>query len=252
MSNLQFDFEIKIAQTPQEIEAAQRLRYDIFCLEDSDGRGPRQGRGLDIDKYDAASKHLIVIDKNKNRIVGTYRLLFGSDAGSVGFHAEEIFNIKKIKEIPGNLLELGRSCVHQEYRNSSVINLLWNGIAWQVKERSIDYIFGCPRIDLMDPIEVSEAFRFLQDRYYADEAFRTFPLPKNIFKGFDDTATYSNPRLTFRKLSPLIKGYLYIGARVCGPPAINSEFGSVVFFMLLPTDKIAASYRRHFLDNKTH
>lgn len=243
-----FDFQVKIAQTQDEIEAAQRLRFEVFHIGDKGGQ-IEEGKNnrLDIDEFDKISKHLIIIDKSKDIVIGTYRLLFGFDVKEKSFHAEKIFDINNIKNIDGELLELGRSCIHSEYRNNSVINLLWNGIAWQVKKYNVKYIFGCPRLDITEPDEISEVFSFLKDKYYAQEQFRVKPLPENVFRGLKENIKIVNPRKTFRKLSPLIKGYLHIGALVCSYPAIYHEFGSVVLFMLLPTDKIVNPYRRHFL-----
>lgn len=246
-----FDFEIKIAQTQDEIEAAQRLRFEVFYLESQDKSNLGQNKNLDIDKFDKISKHLIVIDKNKNMIVGTYRLLFGLDAKQIGFHSEKIFDISNIKKINEQSLELGRSCIHPDYRNSSVVNLLWNAIAWQVKKHNIKYIFGCPRLGLTNSKEVSEVFNLLKNKYYAQDKFRVYPLPKNTFRDLDEGLEIGNPRMAFRKLSPLIKGYLHIGALVCGYPAIYLELGTVVLFMLLPTDKMVGAYRRHFLGDNT-
>lgn len=243
-----FDFEIKVAQTKDEIEAAQRLRFEVFYLEN---KNLKPNRELDIDEFDKISKHLIVIDKSKNLIVGTYRLLFESDTNEIGFHSEKIFDISNIKKIKGGLLELGRSCIHQLYRNNAIINLLWNGIAWQIKEQNIKYLFGCPRLDSKDHNDISEIFALLKQKYYAPDEFRVYPHPANAFKDLQENIEIVNPRVTIRKLSPLIRGYLNVGAVVCGYPAINPEFGSVVFFMLLPTNKIVSHYRRHFLGTET-
>jgi len=242
-----FDFQIKIAQTQDEIESAQRLRFDVFYSELGEKSDLESSKGLDVDKFDQICKHLIVVDKSKNLVIGTYRLLFSSEVNNIGFYSEEIFDIDNIKKIKGELLELGRSCIHRDYRNSAVINLLWNGIAWQVKERKVKYIFGCPRLDSTEPKDVNEAFALLRYKYYTDEKFRVYPLTGNIFKDLNENIEISNPRAAFRKLSALIRGYLNIGALICGQPAIDHELYSVVFFMLLPTDKIVNPYRRHFL-----
>ena len=244
-----FDFEIKIAQSQEEIKAAQLLRYSVFHLEAQE-LNPNGNQKYDCDAYDAISRHLIVLDKsNNNKVVGTYRLLFSSDAGSLGYHCEKIFNIANIKKLSGTLLELGRSCIDKEYRNTAVINLLWNGIAWQIKENNVKYIFGCPRLDQMSRQEINEAFALIREKYYAAEELRVYPLPGNSYDGLDQAVRCENFRKTFRNLSALVKGYLHLGALVCGEPAVNPEFGSIVFFMLLPTEKIASPYKRHFLGN---
>lgn len=246
-----FDFEIKIAQTDEEIKAAQRLRYEVFYTEaGAESSSMQQGDGLDSDKFDSVSKHLIVVDKSRNMIVGTYRLLFSAAVNQIGFYSEHIFDIQNIKRIDGALLELGRSCIHKDYRKTAVINLLWNGIAWQIKEHEVKYLFGCPRLDTLNPHEVNEAFALLRQKYYSQEEFRVYPLAKNTFSGLDESVVCVNQRKVFRSLSPLMKGYLHLGAIVCGQPAMDHEFDTVVFFMLLPTEKIASPYKRHFFGNE--
>lgn len=244
-----FDFEIKIAQTPEEVRAAQRLRYEVFHIE---ARGEEPGQNTeeyDNDKFDSISKHLIVVDKSRNMVVGTYRLLFSTDIDHLGFHSEEIFDMHNIIKIDGALLELGRSCIHKEYRKAAVINLLWNAIGWQVNKHSIQYMFGCPRLDARSSQGINEAFALIKQKHYAGEEFRVHPLSKNTFHDLDESVVCDNVRKTFRRLSPLVKGYLNLGALVCGQPAVNTEFGSIVIFVLLPTGKIASPYRRHFLGN---
>jgi len=242
-----FDFEVKIARDKKELEEAQRLRYKVFHLEMGMDSASVSDEELDIDEYDKDSQHLVVIDKKKGSTVGTYRLLFNSDNCRIGFHSEKIFDMSNIKKTQGVLLELGRSCIDKQYRNNMVINLLWNGIASVVKENDVKYMFGCPRLNSQDVQVISEEFSLLKQKYYSQDKFRVYPLVGNEVDDLKEDVKAENPRAVYRKLPPLIRGYLNLGAKVCGRPAVNSEFGSVVLFMLLPTDKMVNTYRRHFL-----
>lgn len=242
-----FDFELKLAQDKKEIEQALRLRYEVFKLEMAGlgGESPE----LDEDIYDKICDHLIVIDKTANKIVGTYRLFLSSRVDkNLGFYSEKFFDIRNIKKLAssGELLELGRSCIHRDYRCRPVINLLWSGIAKYVKDYDVRYLFGSVRLLTCAPTEVSITFKFIKERFYAGSKLRVYPWRKTRFKGLKENVKVENPREIFHKLPPLVKGYLRIGTLVCGEPAIN-ELGAVVIFVLLDTQNIPHTYKQHFL-----
>jgi putative hemolysin len=203
---------------------------------------------LDEDKYDKFCDHLIVIDKAGNKIVGTYRLLLGQKANKIGFYSERFFNIENIKKLAGDkeMLELGRSCIHRDYRDRLVINLLWNGISKYIKEQNVRFAFGSVRLGSAEPLEVSRMFKLIKEKFYAPEEYRVLPKRKNIVKGLNMNIKISDPRSIWRTLPALVKGYLRTGVVVCGPPAVNPDFGSVVVFVLLDVDKMSPSYKRHF------
>lgn len=242
-----FDYEIKIASCPEELEKALRLRFEIFKLELGKGLNRDFDRQLDEDIYDRFCEHLIVTDKSKDQVVGTYRLLLASRVDKkLGFYSEKFFDITKIKRLRGEMLELGQSCVHRDYRNQFVINLLWIGIARYIKDHDVRYLFGSVRLATIDPQEVSETFRLIEDRYFSLPRFRVTPWPETSFKGLDEDIELKNPKQVLNKLPPLVKGYLRLGVKVCGRPALNPDFGSVVLFILLDIEKMTASYRRHY------
>lgn len=245
-----FDFEVKIAQDKKEIRQALNLRYEVFKIEM--GRELKQeGKSkLDSDIYDEFSDHLIVIDKTKDIIVGTYRLILGSKVDKkIGFYSENFFDIRNIKRLNKSqgILELGRSCIHKDYRYGTVINLLWNGIAKYIQDYNVRYLFGSVRFLTREPTEVSKIFKFLKERFYAGPEFRVYPRPQTKFKGLDKNVKVENPREIFHCLPPLIKGYLRAGVLVCGLPAINPDLDSVVIFILLDTEKISSVYKKHYL-----
>lgn len=233
------DLEVFLASTETEIKESQKLRGDIFGAD----HGRVQGR--DRDEYDKYCDHLIVRDRKKDLIVGTYRLLPSFKAKEIGFHAEKIFDISNIKKLKGNILELGRSCVHPDYRSSLVINYLWRGIGEYIEKNSIKFLFGCPRLDTSDIKEISRIFLFLKENFYSSPNYRVYPLPACQIPIMEDAGTDSSVKI-LRELPPLVKGYLKTGAVVCGWPALNKEFGSTVLFMLLDFTSVNPSYKRRF------
>lgn len=243
-----FDYEVKIAQNQKEKEEAFRLRFEVFKKELGNSFFNPQMETKETDIYDKYADHLIVIDKSKNLVVGTYRLLLGSKINpKIGFYSEKIFDIENIKRLKEEKLELSRSCIHQDYREGIIINLLWSGIAKYIKENKVRYLFGSVRLNTTQPQEVSKFYGLIREKYFAPLEFQVQPKKKCLFKELDKKINITNHKELFLKLPPLVKGYLRLGVKVCGEPAWNPDFGSVVLFIFLDIESMAKTYRRHFL-----
>src|SRR5512142_374233 len=164
------ELEIKITNDEHDIREAQKLRFHVFNLEMHKGLNGSYERGLDSDDFDPFCDHLIVRDRASQAIVGTYRLLLGSQAKkNIGFYSEREFNLTKIKSLEGELLELGRSCARKDFRDRALIPLMWEAIAQYVKDHRVRYLFGCGSLYTTDAAEVRQCFSLLKRRYYADE-----------------------------------------------------------------------------------
>jgi putative hemolysin len=241
------DFEIKITREPEDILAAQKLRFEVFNLELKKGLESSYARGLDVDDFDPICDHLIVRERESRRVVGTYRLMLGSTARkNFGFYSEREFDLERIKRLDGELLELGRSCAHKDYRDRSLIHLMWQSIAEYVKHHHVRYLFGCASFPTTDPRKVGQAIALVKRKFYAAEAFRVEPLPKLRIEGLDGDAAVRDPDEVFSRLPSLIKGYLRLGSRVCGPPALDLEFGTTDLFLLLDIQRISGDYLKRF------
>jgi putative hemolysin len=237
------DFEVKIATEPGEIERAQRLRFEVFNVELNKGLKSSYERGLDVDEFDPFCDHLLVRDLKSGDIVGTYRLLLGSQARRhIGFYSEKEFDLSRIKLLDGELMELGRSCARKDFRDRALIPLMWEAIAEQVKKHQVRYLFGCGSLYTTEAGEVSAMFSMLKNKYYAPDPYRVFPLEECEFKDLTDDELISDEQALFQKLPSLIKGYLRIGALVCGPPALDAEFGTADFFLLLDFGSLRDEY----------
>jgi putative hemolysin len=237
------EFDVKIATNAREIEEAQRLRFQVFNLELKKGLKASYERGLDVDEFDAYCDHLIVRDLKSGDVVGTYRLLRGAQARRhIGFYSEKEFDLSRIKERDGELMELGRSCARKDFRDRSLLPLMWEAIAEQVRIHRVRYLFGCGSLYTTETAEVSAIFSLLKNRYYAPEIFRVFPAANCRFVGVVADLPISDEQGLFQKLPSLIKGYLRIGAVVCGPPALDQEFGTADFFLLLDFGSLKEEY----------
>ncbi len=239
------EFDIKITTAADEIREAQRLRYQVFNLEMKKGLQASNERGLDIDEFDPFCDHLIVRDQKSQEVVGTYRLLLGAQArNNIGFYSEREFNLEKIKKLDGELLELGRSCARKDFRDRALIPLMWEAIVQYVKSHEVRYLFGCGSLYTTDPQEVSKAFALFQQKYYAAEAFRVQPVAQCRIDGISEDMNVDGDDSIFVDLPSLIKGYLRLGALVCGPPALDRDFGTADFLVLLDIQKLSNSYLR--------
>jgi putative hemolysin len=237
------EFDVKIATNAREIEEAQRLRFQVFNLELNKGLKASYERGLDVDEFDAYCDHLIVRDLKSGDVVGTYRLLRGAQARRhIGFYSEKEFDLSRIKERDGELMELGRSCARKDFRDRSLLPLMWEAIAEQVRLHDVRYLFGCGSLYTTETAEVSAIFSLLKNRYYASEVFRVSPVANCRFVGVLSDLPISDEQTLFQKLPSLIKGYLRIGAVVCGPPALDQEFGTADFFLLLDFGTLKEEY----------
>jgi putative hemolysin len=228
------DFEIKITNEPREIEEAQRLRFQVFNLELNKGLKTAYDHGMDADEFDPYCDHLIARDLKSGEVVGTYRLLRGSRARqNIGFYSEKEFDLSRIRQLDGELLELGRSCARKDFRDRALLPLMWEAISEHVREYHVRYLFGCGSLYTTEPGEVGAVYSLLKKRYYAADEFRVWPLDTCAFSGLAENAEVSDEQALFQKLPSLIKGYLRTGALVCGAPALDRDFGTTDFFLLL-------------------
>ncbi len=241
------EFEIKITKDRGELREAQKLRFEVFNLEMKKGLESSYKRGLDADDYDPLCDHLIVRDLNNRKVVGTYRLLLGSEARKhFGFYSEGEFDLANIKKLNGELLELGRSCAHKHYRDRALISSMWDAIVDYAKTHKVRYLFGCASLLTTQPREVSEFFSYLKKSYYAPERFRVHPIPEKSFPNLVENVKIRDGQSVFLRLPSLIKGYLRIGTLLCGPPALDLDFGTTDLFLLLDLNQMSNEYRRRF------
>ncbi|OWT60250.1 GNAT family N-acetyltransferase [Candidimonas nitroreducens] len=229
-----------LARTGQELEAIQRLRYNIFT-EEMAAVFPDSVDGLDCDRYDAWCEHLMVKEIASGRVVGTYRMLTPANARKAGgYYSESEFDIGGLARLRGSLAEVGRSCIHADYRNGAVIMLLWSGITRLMRDVGARHVLGCASVSLRDDgVTAAEVWRAARERLQGDPALRRVT-PR---------CRYPVERLNSAlpaRIPPLIKGYLKLGASICGEPAWDPDFNTADFPVLLDMRSMDARYRRHF------
>lgn len=229
---------LSMARTAADIEDAQRLRFKVFVEEMGAAVGGCDA-GLDSDEFDAWCDHLIVRDADTLRAVGTYRILPPDRARALGrLYADGEFDLSRLAHLRPEAIEIGRSCVHREHRNGGVIMLLWAGLARYMKTRGYRHLIGCASASLADGGHQAARLRDELQPYLSAPDLRVFPHLAFPYARLARAATCTMP--------PLIKGYLRLGARVCGEPAWDPDFNTADFLMWLSLDQLHPRYARHF------
>lgn len=246
------DFIVKLAQNKEEIDLAKRLRFQVFNLELQKGLETSYSLGLDQDEYDDICDHIIIIDQKNHEVVGTYRLLLGERLKEGGrFYSESEFDLENLKKTRRVFLELGRSCVHKDYRKGTVVALLWHAILEYVKANKVEYIIGCSSVYTTDIIEVSKIYRLLKTKHGVKEDFFVKPRQEYAIKGLQsDIDICGQEKEILLKVPALVRSYLKLGAVVCCEPVLDQKFGTVDFFMMLKISEISKIFLKRFgLDN---
>lgn len=240
-------YQLTIAHDAAEVTAAQRLRHEVFAGElGALTPGPV---GLDADPFDERCDHLVVWHTSgdrpdERRAVATYRLLppHANDVvpAAAGLYSASEFDLTPLEPLLGRTVEAGRSCVHPDHRSGTAVSLLWGGIARYLHLSGHRYLLGCGSVPLGDGGATAAAFADLvAQRHLAPTEQRCRP-----HRPFDPSGI---PRPARPVLPPLLKGYLRLGAVVCGPPALDVEFGTADFLVLLDLEAADQRYLRYFL-----
>lgn len=233
---------VSYAQSTDEVEEAQRLRYRVFA-EEMGAHLSNGADGLDRDIYDPFCEHLLVRDGDTGEVVGTYRILPPDRAKKIGgLYSASEFDLTRLLHLSPSMVEVGRSCVHPDYRNGATISLLWSGLAKYMLDHGYEYLMGCASVSMADGGHAAASlYNNLRVDNMSPIEWRVFPrcaLP------LDKLAREPSAPAP---LPPLLKGYLQAGAYICGDPAWDPDFNTADFLVLLPMSKVSKRYARHFL-----
>ena len=256
--NTQPQFAIRLAASEDEVRIAQKLRYDVFHVEQ--GATPVCSSGFDVDVFDQHCDHLLVtraitthsnpqLCTNGEEVVGTYRLLRQTIAEqNQGFYSQNEYDLEPLLRRKADLsfLELGRSCVLPECRGTAVIELLWQGIWNYVRHYRLDVMFGCASFTGTKPSAHAHALHFLAHNVTAPDQWLVRAKPERYVEMKTKTLTQIDQRRALARLPPLIKAYLRVGAFVGEGAVIDHAFNTTDVFILLPVSNINPRYFSHF------
>ncbi len=260
---------VRFADSLEDLRAAQRLRHRVF-IEEMGARLALTEPGIESDRFDHYCEHLLVWDENTDQAVGCYRILTDSQAVRAGgYYSQTEFDLTRVLAVPGRLIEVGRTCVHPDYRNGAVIGLLWSGLARFMLTHRYDYLMGCASIPLSGGIEqVGAIWQSIAVSHLSPPEWRVFPKTPFAALRPPRTAGVQSAKPSLRgqtqeqgfcpeaapgtpaELPPLIKGYLRLGAQVCGEPSWDPAFNVADLFLLLSLDRLSARHAQHFVNRK--
>ena len=246
-------FEIRLTRDAADIEAAQRLRYHVFYEEMSAEPTPemRDAR-RDMDRFDPICDHLMVLDRERpegQQIVGTYRMLLRPDAEKHGgYYSAGEYDIDSFVGGFGdrNVAEIGRSCVHADYRNQRIVELLWRGLAHYYRDNNVERVFGCASFPGTDPEALALPLSYLYHHHLAPPELRVRALPALHVPMDRIPKDEISARAAIRHVPALIRAYLRLGG-VCGDGAvIDHQFGTTDVFMVLAMENVPEKYHDYF------
>ena len=249
------DFEVRLTRNKEERRMVRQLRYDVFVAEE--GATPTDEQKElheEFDEFDKYAEYMAVFHNDK--IVGTYRIIDKKAADKMGgFYTETEFNISKIKKASDNIAEMSRACVAAEYReNALVMRMLWAGLSEYVLRRRIAVLFGVASWVGQKPVESAQAISYLYYNYLSPLRLRARVIPERFADGVDQRMAKMNilPRafvdeeLAKKQMTPLIKGYLRMGATFGQGVFIDKPFNTYDVFVMLQTKNMDAAYQKHF------
>lgn len=246
------DFEVRLARNAAEINAAQALRYRVF-YEEMQARPTAEVAATrrDVDAFDSVCDHLLVLDRRRGEgpegIVGTYRLIRRPAAARMGrFYSSAEYDIQPMIDYAGEVLELGRSCIERDARNTATMQMLWRGIALYAFHYNIQVMFGCASLPGTDPAQHALPLSYLYHHHLAPPEIRVRALAGRYVK-MDMLAPGSyDARKAMARVPPLIKGYLRLGGFVGDGAVIDQEFNTTDVFIIVKTELVTEKYIRHY------
>jgi putative hemolysin len=242
-------YSLLLSTDPSLIEAAQRLRYDVFTSTPGFAL-PGAGDGqTDVDRFDEYCDHLLVRDDDTGELVGCYRMLAPPGAiAAGGLYTATEFDVRAFDPLRPSLVEMGRAVVREGHRNGGVVLLMWAGILAYLDRYGYDYVTGCVSVPIGGESKDEAAGSqlrgvrdFILTRHAAPPQYRVYPHRPVLVEGRPIDEIPPPPRPA---VPPLMRGYLRLGAQVCGEPAHDPEFGVGDFCVLLNKQRADTRYLR--------
>lgn len=248
--------EIRLARTDDEVVKAQSLRYHIFYELMGAVSSPENAiLKRDVDRFDAVCDHLLVINTKTGDVVGNYRLLCADSTQDADyFYSSQEYDIRPMLAAAASecdkVMELGRSCVHPDYRSNSILQMLWRGIVTYAMVKKAGLMFGCASFSGTDLVGIQEDLACLHHFRLAPEQWRATARPELYVPMASDMMTGDRLPKTeqafLSKMPPLIKGYLRLGAWVGDGAVIDKDFSTTDILIILPVANISQRYLDFF------
>ncbi len=238
-------YVVKTISKPCDLEETFRLRYDVFFREFA-GRGNLFSLlPYDVDQHDFACDHLVVMDKASQKIIATYRLLFQEEGEKKKFYTDGEFDLSAFHAVPGNKLELGRACVHKDFRTGTVVGLLWKGMVQYAKKTNTRYLFGCSSLGRKE----FAALPYIREQLVKRNALSEIPVPARSEFQLSRYPEVILPEVISEdhcSMPSLMNMYLLTGAKMGTELAYDAEMDCLDFFTVMDFSRLPASFERRF------
>jgi putative hemolysin len=248
-------FQTRLAASTADLRAAQRLRYDVFVEElGGSGAGVDHQLRLETDAFDAIYDHLLLEDLSRSeaQVVGVYRLMPGARVSEIGaFYTEGEYDISPLRKSGRKLLELGRSCLHRDYRGGTALSVMWNALGAYVTEREIEVLFGVASFHGTDLRALAQPLSHLHDRHLAPPDLRVTARTEHA-RAMDLLPPDQIDRVAAVKAIPaLIKGYLRLGGYVGEGAFIDHDFNTTDVCLVLDVNRMSQKHKGFYTRGAT-
>lgn len=246
-------FSVKLAETDAELRAAQALRYDVFVRElGGGGEMVDHDKGLERDRFDPYFDHMLLIDEASGRVVGVYRLLRDDQARAAGqFYSEDEYDLSVLKSGGRKLLELGRSCLHRDYRGTMAMYHLWTGLADYVRRHDIAILFGVASFHGTDIASLAPSLSLLHHNHLAPPDLRVRAVSAH-FQSMDLIAAADlDRRSAMLGVPSLIKAYLRLGGFVGEGAYVDHRFNTTDVCLVMDTARMNQRQTRLYTERRS-
>lgn len=246
-ANSERRLQVELALSQEQINACFRLRYRVFVEELGAKIDCALPLGLESDHFDDYCHHMLVRDLDSGEAVACTRILTDTQAQVAGgYYSANEFDLSRLRDVEGRVMEIGRTCVDPAYRNGAIISCLWSGLAQFMENNRFMYLMGCASISLEDGgVQAKLIMDQLRDRYLTPESLRV-----NSLRALPRLSAEAELLNQDVRMPPLLKAYLRLGAQIGGEPYWDADFNTADVFIWLARSNLQRRYVRHFVQRK--
>ncbi len=247
-------FTVRMAETEDDVSAAQRLRYRVF-VEEMGARASPEDAAVrrERDRFDPYFEHLLLIDNEtddpeiERGVVGAYRLLRARKAREgIGFYGASEYDLSLLESYPRESVELGRSCIDVAHRGGAGMHLLWAGLGQYLGEHNVAIMFGVASFHGTDPAEVAHALSYLHQNHLAPPDLRVSARPSHRVEMDILPPDQVDQLEAMRQIPALIKAYIRLGGFVGEGAYIDHDFNTIDVCLLVDAARMVARYRKFY------
>ncbi|MEM0988352.1 MAG: GNAT family N-acyltransferase [Pseudomonadota bacterium] len=220
----------RLADTDEDVRACQRLRHSCFF----EGRGVENAddSGLDADEFDVHCRHMMVEDSRTGTLVCCFRIMPLNNGSEISrSYSAKYYNLDALEDYPGKMVEMGRFCVHPEWKDPAIIRVAWAGMTKFVDDEGVQMLFGCSSFYGVDADEYMDAFALLKERHLAPSRWLPTVKAPRVFE-FAARLGLKRPdmKLALSRMPPLLRTYLIMGGWVSDHAVIDNELNTLHVF----------------------